>query len=595
MRPTVSSSHPFVVWLALLLASCSGGREFQASDDGGAGGQTGSGGTAGHATGGAGGQSGQAGGHAGGPGTGGGAGTGLLGSGGKGGAGATGMGGGGGAATGTGGVKGTGGATGTGGVTGTGGATGTGGCNVACGGSGTCAGSCATGTCVFPTGNCGNGSTCSGTNIVGQSTCSNGACVTPAAKPCDGGLVCSGNACETACTTDADCLPSYFCEANSCHLDAVQVSCGAGFSCALLSDGSVRCWGSNRFGALGPGGPSPGSGSSNTPVTITGLGGKVTSISATGAAHACALLSNGGINCWGSAFDGELGNNSTLANEYSTTPLAVSGLPGTASAVSASSDEFSCALMSSNGTVWCWGINIWGNLGNGTSGGQSPTPVQASGLSGVTALAGGNDEMCAIASGEAYCWGEDDRDQVGNGVTVSSGVVATPTPVTGLGGGATFLTVAAGGFHGCGIVSGGAVVCWGWNPWGEIGSTVAIGGNALSATSVPGLPSGAKSVVAGQYHTCALLTNGAVWCWGEESSGQLGDGRFMESNGNGYLATPVQVGLPTGSQATAISAGAFQTCALLTDGSVWCWGEGDNGELGNGNSNSSTPLQVAGW
>jgi alpha-tubulin suppressor-like RCC1 family protein len=720
MRRTVFSSHPVVVSLALLLASCSGGRPFEA-DDGGAGGETktGAGGTTVHATGG-GGASAGTGGHAGVTGTGGGAGEGMLGSGGNGGAGGAttngtggaggaatstggatgtggvlgsggnggaggaatnGTGGAGGAATSTGGATGTGGVKGTGGVTASGGATGTGGapgctspqklcgavcgnccqdsdcsgtcmtcnttnhtcvaakseddpngrcagtcdstgackdrrgqlcgtvsggcisgttcsvdgycCNVACGGSGTCAGSCASGTCVFPTGNCGSGLTCSGTNIVDQSTCSNGSCVTPAAKPCDGGLVCSGNACETDCRTDADCLPSYFCEGNSCHLDAVQVSCGGGFTCVLLADGSVRCWGANSIGELGPGGPPASSTNvspmTSVPVTVTGLGGTVQSISSNGANHSCALLSTGGVSCWGSDYEGELGNNATLANNYSATPLAVKGLPGSASSVSAGLGDFSCALMASNGALWCWGDNFAGELGNGMSGGSSPVPVQVSGLTGPSLITAGDEVMCAIVSGSAYCWGADYDGQLGDGVMSSNGV-STPGLV-GLAGRVTDLAIQDS--HGCAVVQGGTVECWGHNVYGEIGSTtVAMGDYALSPVGVQGLPTTATSVVTGSFHTCALLTDGTIWCWGWESFGQLGNGVIAA----GGIVTPVQVtGLPAGTQVTAISAGTSQNCALLANGSVWCWGEGDNGELGNGTSNSAKPLQVAGW
>jgi alpha-tubulin suppressor-like RCC1 family protein len=468
--------------------------------------------------------------------------------------------------------------------------------HASCAGLGTsCAGSCnGAGACGYPTGSCGNGPSCSGANLVAQSTCSNGSCVTPAPASCAGGLVCSGSACETLCTTDADCLPSYFCEGNSCHLDAVQVSCGSEFTCALLVDGSVRCWGRNQFGQLGLNGPAT---FTSVPVAVPGLAGAAKSISSTDAEHTCALLTNGSVNCWGSDFEGELGNNTPMTADFSATPFNVGGLPGPASAIAVNGDEFSCAVMASDGSIWCWGDNIWGELGNGTSGGSAPFPVQALALTGATAIGGGESFMCSLALGGVYCWGEDTNGQLGNGTLPSNGMVTRPGSVFGLGGGTTPLMVAGGAFHACAVVAGGTVYCWGWNSDGQLGTTaVPIGSNGTSAVAVQGLPTGAKAVAPGGYHTCAVLTNGSVWCWGRESPGQLGNGATMAPNGDAFTATPVQViGLPAGVPATAVSAALYQTCALLANGSVWCWGQGNFGELGNSSSNSSTPLEVVGW
>jgi alpha-tubulin suppressor-like RCC1 family protein len=197
-------------------------------------------------------------------------------------------------------------------------------------------------------------------------------------------------------------------------------------------------------------------------------------------------------------------------------------------------------------------------------------------------------------SGTAYCWGEDTDGQIGNGTMPDNGVIATPVAVTGLGGGGNPTTaVASMGYHGCAIVSGGYVDCWGWNTYGAVGTGVAIDGKALSAVSVQGLPSGAKAIATGEYHSCALVTNGTVWCWGNETYGQLGNAVLKQ---DGVSATPVQVmGLPTGLQVTSIAAGAEHNCVIMSNGSVWCWGDGNFGELGNGTATSSSPVQVTGW
>src|SRR6185312_10377986 len=194
---------------------------------------------------------------------------------------------------------------------------------------------------------------------------------------------------------------------------------------ALLTDGTVRCWGRNQFGQLGSNGPGV---SSSSPVVVSGFGGSIKSISSNAAEHSCAVLSNGTIQCWGSNFDGELGAiASDPAHDYSATPVTVSTLPGPASAVSANPDEFTCAVIASNGSLWCWGTNIWGNLGNGTSGSTVPQPAgPVTGLAAVSSISGGEDMMCAIVSGAAYCWGKDDDGQVGNGTMPDNGVIATP-------------------------------------------------------------------------------------------------------------------------------------------------------------------------
>ena len=258
----------------------------------------------------------------------------------------------------------------------------------------------------------------------------------------------------------------------------------SGFACALLSSGTVECWGINWDGELGEGtllGPETCNNlpCSTTPVAVSGLSG-VTGIAA-GQRFACALLSGGTVDCWGSSFYGQLGNGTSTG---STTPVAVSGLSG-ATAISAMGD-FACALLP-GGTVECWGDNEWGQLGDGTSTGP---------------------QTCGPPSGSRSC-------------------SMTPVAVSGLSG---VTAIAAGGAHACALLSGGTVDCWGANFFGQLGSGTSSGpetcnGMACSTTpvAVPGL-SGVRAIAAGGSESCALLTGGTIECWGDNTFGELGIG-----------------------------------------------------------------------
>jgi alpha-tubulin suppressor-like RCC1 family protein len=199
-------------------------------------------------------------------------------------------------------------------------------------------------------------------------------------------------------------------------------------TCALLANGTVRCWGSNSVGMLGN--PTPGV--SKTPVTVTGLSG-VTTIAA-GDQHTCALLRAGSIvKCWGLNNAGQLGD-SSLHGSNSATPVTVAGLTNVATL--AGGVEHTCALLA-NGTVKCWGGNVYRQLGNGSiTGTPSPTPVQVTGiaggtLTGVRSITAGTYHSCALlaVAGGVVCWGRNSNGQLGNGSTATA---SPPVAVSGL-------------------------------------------------------------------------------------------------------------------------------------------------------------------
>jgi alpha-tubulin suppressor-like RCC1 family protein len=230
----------------------------------------------------------------------------------------------------------------------------------------------------------------------------------------------------------------------------------------------------------------------------------------------CALVPGGLVYCWGAGGDGQLGNGS-MGNVTQLTPAVVSISRAMAIATYALGG---CALVS-GGTVSCWGSAEAGQVGPGA---QQLTPTQVPGLAGVTAISAGDFSACALlTAGTVDCWGYDYDGEVGNG---QSGLVnVSPTPVVGLAG-LKVKAVSVGQEHACALISDGTVWCWGDNYAGELGNgTVSVGANQdiLSPVNVVGL-NDAIQISAGDDFTCALESNGAVVCWGDNSIAELGNG-----------------------------------------------------------------------
>ncbi len=337
--------------------------------------------------------------------------------------------------------------------------------------------------------------------------------------------------------------------------NASRIAAGGNQTC-ILDSGSVKCWGKNNAGQLGDGTTED----RNTPVAVSMVSGKVSMV-AMGYVTACAVLKSGEVVCWGNhpAEQSKNGSNPGYA------AVAVGSM-------------HACGL-TTRGGLKCWGSNSFGGLGDGTTE-ERQSPVDVIGLSGdVTSVAAGVDFSCAVYKGGAKCWGSNDTGQLGNGTYESS---AEPVTSTGLESGV--LAVAAGVFHVCVMKTNGEIWCWGENLVGELGD--GTNQNVPIPVKVINMEAGAQSVVVGGSHTCALTKSGGVKCWGGNSSGQLGDGSTSDRN------SPVDVtGMTSG--VVAIAAGGSHTCAVLTGGAVKCWGLNENGQLGNGtNQDSSVPVDV---
>ena len=310
--------------------------------------------------------------------------------------------------------------------------------------------------------------------------------------------------------------------------------------------------------------------------------GKATAI-ATGWRHTCAVTYNGGVRCWGANDYGQLGNGTTTD---SARPVDVLGLASGVLALAASV-RGTCALTSGGG-VKCWGANDGGQLGDGTSVTNSPTPVNVTGLaSGVTAIAAGAGEVCALTgAGGVKCWGWNRFGQHGDGTYENS---SHPVDVSGLTSGVIAVSVSA--LHACALTTGGGVKCWG-DPTGGVLNTGRPKSNV--PLDVPGLARGVTAIAAGGLHACVIVSPGGVKCWGDNTRGELGNGSTTDSN------TPVDVDdLAAGVSALAVGTGddlePSQSCALTGAGGAKCWGRNDSGQVGDGSTKDrSTPVDVAG-
>jgi len=295
---------------------------------------------------------------------------------------------------------------------------------------------------------------------------------------------------------------------------------------------------------------------------------------AAGGAHSCALTDTGRNKCWGGNFSGQLGDGTTT--ERHTADL-VDGLKLVIGV--AAGNAHSCAL-TGNGAVKCWGYNLYGQLGDGTTTDRH-NPDFVDGLTRhLTAVAAGFNHTCALtAVGGAKCWGFNGFGQLGDGTTTNR---STPDFVDGLTRRVT--AIAAGGYHTCGVTSLGGLKCWGDNGNGQLGDGTTT--NRSTPDFVDGLTRGVTAVAGGLYHTCALTDAGAVKCWGNNVSGQLGDGTTTERHTPDFVD-----GLTHG--VVAVTAGAYHTCALTDTGGVKCWGYNFYGQLGDGTTTQRlTPVFV---
>jgi len=372
--------------------------------------------------------------------------------------------------------------------------------------------------------------------------------------------------------------------------DPISVSAGVQYTCAVRKSGGVYCWGENNVGQLGQGGTND----LSAPVAVTGL---VTGAAiAGGSAFACALTTDQAVFCWGDDHDGQLGIGSGVVQPL---PVAVPGVSHARTV--AAGGAHTCAATETAATAstpierhtLCWGADQAGQLGDGVTDDRARPESVAVDL-GARALAAGAAHTCAVAGdGGLWCWGRGSAGQLGLGPSRLFDV-RLPTQVMTLIG--TGQTVSAGATHTCVLVptgdptqGGPSYVCFGANDHGQLGDGTTMPSSQPASTSM--LPGGhfAAAIATGAAHTCAIDEDGQAFCWGRGDEGQLGNGGMADS------ATPVAITLPAGTQLGAISAGTAHTCAVDGGGNAFCWGRGSDGQLGNGSrAGSPTPVAVPG-
>ena len=383
--------------------------------------------------------------------------------------------------------------------------------------------------------------------------------------------------------------------------NVTHVATGGSHSCAIVAGGRVKCWGANAYGQLGDGTTV----SRTTPVGVVGLATPVAAI-ALGENHSCALSTTGGITCWGSNYQGQLGDGTTVNRSI---PVAVAGLSSGVTAI-ATGRLHTCAL-SGYQRMLCWGNNSSGQLGDGTFTSRS-SPGAVSGLQpDITLIAAGDANSAAVTTGGVKYWGRD-------GVTWTQGECLPPIPTPyppptwgppppplppycpligtpafskeprdapSIPGGVPALSISAGAaanytrqYNLCAIAPGGRMLCWG-------GSA-----NTQGAPAGTWMPADVTAVSMGGDHLCVLTSGGIAQCWGDNTLGQLGDGTYDERP----RSTPAPcVGLPPG--LAEIAAGGAHTCALTATGEAMCWGANYAGQLGDGTKiNRPIPVTASG-
>ena len=407
---------------------------------------------------------------------------------------------------------------------------------------------------------------------VSQTICGNG--IVEQGEQCDDGNRVSGDGCSSNCqletptslvdggvliSADAGKRDGAAAATNpgSSTVPYLQVAVGGTHSCAVRVDSTLWCWGNNEFGQL----RLPNT-SDKKRLSPGNVGGTAWNRVSCGQSHACAMRTDGSASCWGNNTSGQLGSG---GNETSGQIEVAGAAPW--QGISAGSYQ-TCGVQV-DGTLWCWGDNTNGQLGIGSLDAQrAPVAIVETGFThvGTSFL-----HTCATRNdGSMWCWGMNANNQTGDS---NGSYHINPVQLDGT----DWIDLTTGFYHTCGLKRDNTLWCWGGNQSGQLGNaTIPVQDLSTSATAMQ-VDGTWQSASAGQSHTCAIALDGSLWCWGSNSAGQLGTGSAL---GNG-IPVVVRSSVATWSM---VASGNSHTCAVASDGSLWCWGDNTDGQLGLGST-----------
>ena len=346
-----------------------------------------------------------------------------------------------------------------------------------------------------------------------------------------------------------------------------------GNTCIINSTKSLLCWGYNANGRLGLGNTTD----QYSPVAVTfPNAGTVEKVAESGGfvSHNCAIMTNGSLYCWGKNSYGQLGIGSTTQQ---TTPQLVNLGSGVKAVDVSVGAAFTCAVTDA-GAVMCWGSNYAGKLGIGSAGSNYSTPQNASlptNRKAVDVQLGRHHAYALLDNGDVVAWGRNHVGYLGTGNTTT---MHSPTVIS-LDSQRQVVSISGGKQHGCIGYDNGSVVCAGRDIYGQQGRNSAGETNDLTFSYTNALANLSIFALAGQYTSCALLANGTAQCWGNGGNGQMGDG----TTGNNHYPDDL-VNTPSGRFIVDMSMSGSHACIVLDDGSVACWGLNNKGQLGLGNT-----------
>lgn len=394
--------------------------------------------------------------------------------------------------------------------------------------------------------------------------------------------------------------------------DAVsKVSAGGTYTCAVKGDGSAWCWGDDYFGELGDGSTGDAQNLRLTPVRVRHGGGNLSGVSAisAGGDNTCAVKSTGSVWCWGWGQYGANGDGTTTDRHTAVhVKSSLGGYLTDVTQVAMGGGDTACARRT-DGTVWCWGSASDGQTGDGTTGdanGLRLTAVQVrrgSGfLTGITQISSNQGDYSTCArrkDGTAWCWGEDQSGELGDGTTGNGDglrlkAVQVKQGATGM---TDVSSVAVGAEHACAVKRNGSAWCWGSDGSGELGDGTTGDPSthlrlspvkARSATEpLANLTAGSAGGNGGGNFSCVRRSDATAWCWGADSAGELGDGTTGDVGHVRLTAVEVRHSGVAFANVKQVSAGSQHTCAVRTNGTLWCWGANAYGQLGIGSADAS--------